>query len=128
MHTGALPLDGGDGFRRLPLGEVLLQFLRAGGNDGHRRAQLVGGVRRKLALPGKGSLEPVQHGIKSVGQLLNFILGGNAGDALGQVAGPNGFRGLGDLCDGADGPFGQEIRAGDGQSQVDGHQNSQQHL
>ena len=26
----------------------------------------------------------MQHGIKSVGQLLNFILGGNAGDALGQ--------------------------------------------
>ena len=81
---GALPLDGGDGFRRLPLGGPL-QFLRAGGNDGPPacsswEASAVNWRSRK------GSLEPVQHGIKSVGQLLNFILGGNAGDALGQVA------------------------------------------
>ena len=44
-------------------------------HDGERGAQLVRGVGHELPLRGEGGVEPVEHGVEGVGQLLQLVVG-----------------------------------------------------
>jgi hypothetical protein len=76
-HAVAGPLDHGHGVAQVVgVGPGVGQGdVDVGADDGQGVAQLVGGVGDELALGGEGRVQPGQHGVEGVGQLLELVVG-----------------------------------------------------
>ena len=65
-------------------------------HDGQRRAELMAGVGDELPLAGKRAVEPFEHRVEGVGELLQLVARALQGDALGQVLFAGGVRSRGE--------------------------------
>ena len=83
----------------------------AGRYNRQRRPELMGCVRRELALSPEGILEPVKHLVKGLGELSYLVLGFHTGYPSAEFPAAYHLRGLGYLPYGLHGALGQKERA-----------------
>ena len=124
-HLVRLAVDHGQGLPLFLRGVAVLFRVFAGAfDDGHRGAQLVGGVGGELLFCLEGPLQPGKHLVEGAGQPGELIVARRHVHPPGQVGGlVDGGGGGGDLIQGAEGPPGDEPAAQGGQKDEGGQHN-----